>query len=441
MPISLPSILRSPAKTEANEFLRMVQGSRARKDESQRRISYYNDEQAAHAAELIARRFGNAEHFRIFQLNIVRRIVRALATTYKSPPRRVFDGWNQQEGEDLYRSLNADAVLKQASRLTKLLKTNALRVAWNDGPRLYLHTPAILDAIAPDPERPERVIVTTPHENPERVTYADWTADTFTMRDARGNIIPTAGNPDRVNPYGILPFVPLFDSLPDGQFFLPGGADLFDAQDAITVAAANLWRSIETQAHGQAVATGVAPNTPLETGPHRAILLPEGGSFSYAAPNSPIAEILKAVEFVMRQVAATNSVDSHVFDLSKSAVSGSAQAAQRIDLRESRADDVALARIAESRLFQTLKRVVNTHKPGTIPEAASIRIDFADLDREESTEAETLANAKSKSELGVYSPVDVLMELNPDGYANRDEAFQELMRRKDETSDLQNLTI
>lgn len=441
MSLSLPSLLRSPAKSEANEFLRLVQGTRARKDESLRRLSYYNDGQAAYAADLIARRFGNAEHFRIFQLNIVRRIVRALATTYKSPPRRVFDGWDQQAGEALYRDLHADAILKQASRLTKLLKTNALRVAWNDGPRLYLHTPAILDVLAPDPEHPERIIVTTPHESPDRVTYADWTADTFTKRDARGNVIPNAGNAENVNPYGILPFVPLFDSLPDGEFFLPGGADLFDAQDAITVAAANLWRSIETQAHGQAVATGVAPNTPLETGPHRAVLLPEGGTFNYAAPNSPIAEILKAVEFVMRQVAATNSVDSHVFDLSKSAVSGSAQAAQRIDLRESRADDVALARIAEAKLFEVLKRVVNTHKPSTIPEVASIRVDFADLDREESTEAETLANAKTKAELGIWSPVDALMATNPDGYATRAEAYAELMRRKDETSDLQNLTI
>src|SRR5690606_31382882 len=135
----------------------------------------------------------------------------------------------------------------------------------------------------------------------------------------------------------------------------------------VNVALSNLWRSVELQAHGQAWASGVNATTRLETGPNRAILLPQGGEFGYAAPNSPIRDILDAIEFVMRQTAATNAVGSEIFDLSKSAVSGSSQAQARIDLKEARADDIALWRVTESRLFDVLKAVVNTHKPGTIP--------------------------------------------------------------------------
>jgi hypothetical protein len=424
-------------RTEENAFLKLVQSSADRKDKAEERIRFYHDEQADETFRLIAQRFSDPNSFRIFTINIVKRIIDKSATTYRVAPKRVFIGMDQKAGDDLYRLLNADAVLKRASRYTKLLKTCALRVAWaDDAPVLYLHTPAILDVEASDPERPTRIIVTNNTAKPEDVTFADWTASTFTLRDSRGNVIRDPNNSDGANPYGIVPFVPLFDALPDADFFLPGGDDLIECQRAVNVALSNLWRSVELQAHGQAYAVGVSPTTKLETGPSRAILLPQGGSFGFAAPNSPIDDILSAIEFVMRQAAATNAVGSEVFDLSKVAESGSAKHAERLDLKEARADDIALWRVSEGRLFEVIKTVVNTHKPGTIPADATVRVDFAEQ-QDQLTEAEALANAKSKQDLGIWSPVDVLMASNPDGYSTREDAYRELMRRKDETESLQ----
>lgn len=430
--------MRNPFRyrAEENAFLKLVQGSSKRKAESDKRIQFYHDSQSDETFRLIAHRFSDPATFHVFTVNMVKRIIDKRATTYRVSPKRTFLNWNQTDGEALYRSANIDGILKRASRYTKLLKTCALRVAWVDGqPVVYLITPSILDVEASDPERPSRMIVTHRASRPEDVTYSDWTASAYTTRDHRGNVIGNPDNQDGVNPYGVLPFVPLFDFLPDADFFLPGGEDLIESQQAVNVALANLWRSVETQAHGQAVAVGVNPTTKLETGPNRAILLPQGGSFNYAAPNSPIGDILEAIEFLMRQTAATNAVGSEVFDLSKSAISGSAQAAARIDLREARSDDVAMARVAEARLFEVIKRVVNTHRPGSIPEDATLRVDFAE-ERDDVTEQESLANAKSKQELGIWSPVDALMAFNPDGYSTREEAFQELMRRKDETQEI-----
>jgi hypothetical protein len=431
--------MRNPFKfrTEENAFLKLVQSSADRKAKAEERICFYHDEQADETFRLIAQRFSDPHSFRIFTINIVKRIIDKSATTYRVAPKRVFIGMDQKAGDDLYRQLNADAILKRASRYVKLLKTCALRVAWvDDAPALYLHTPAILDVEASDPERPTRIIVTNNAAKPEDVTYADWMASTFTLRDSRGNVIRDPNNPDGTNPYGIVPFVPLFDALPDADFFLPGGDDLIECQRAVNVALSNLWRSVELQAHGQAYAVGVSPTTKLETGPSRAILLPQGGSFGFAAPNSPIDDILSAIEFVMRQAAATNAVGSEVFDLSKVAESGSAKHAERLDLKEARADDIALWRVSEGRLFEVIKAVVNTHKPGTIPADATLRVDFAEQ-QDQLTEAEALANAKSKQDLGIWSPVDALMASNPDGYSTREDAYRELMRRKDETESLQ----
>ncbi len=89
----------------------------------------------------------------------------------------------------------------------------------------------------------------------------------------------------------------------------------------------------------------------------------------------------------------------------------------------------------EVRLFETIKTVVNTHKPGTIPDDATIGIDFAEQ-QDQLSEAEQLTNAQVKTELGIWSPVDVLLSANPDGFPDREAAFAELQRRRDESTEL-----
>jgi hypothetical protein len=334
--------------------------------------------------------------------------------------------------------MNCDAVLKKASRYTKLCKTSVLQVGWNEAsaaPSLAVLTPNILDVIYTDPENPTRIIVTHDAPRAEDRTYSDWTATGFKRLNHRGVALRNEANPSSLNPYHVLPFVPLFDRLPDDQFFLPGGHDLMEAQDAINVALANLWRSVESQAHGQAWASGVSANEVLQFGPDRAIALPQGGQFGFASPNSPITSILSAIEFVLRQTAATHGVGSDVFDLSKVAESGSAKHAGRLDLKEERLDDIAMWRAQEARLFEVVKAVVNTHAPGTIPDNASLTVDFAEL-QDQLTEAEQLANTRDKIELGLWSPADALLALNPDGFPDRDAAMRELLRRRDESTAL-----
>lgn len=423
----------------SSEVVRIAQASRPRKDECAKRLRYYHDEQADAAFQLIARRWNHPEKFRVFTVNITKKIVNRRATTYRLPPRRTFTGFDQAAGDQLYRSMNVDGVLKKASKLTKLCKTTMLQVGWNEAsgvPTLNVITPNILDVIhSGSPELPERVIITHPADRAEDVSYSDWTAGSFHRLNYRGATRPIDGNPNGINPYRVLPFVPLFDRLPDDQFFLSGGRDLIEGQDAVNVALANLWRSVELQAHGQAWASGIAANEQLQTGPDRAIILPQNGQFGFASPNAPIADILAAIEFVMRQVAATNDVGADVFDLSKRAESGSAKHAERLDLKEARQDDIALWRAYEHRLFETIKRVVNTHAPGTIPEGATISVDFAEF-ADNLTEAEQLENLRTKLDLGLIAPADALMALNPDGYPDRAAANAELQRRRDEAADL-----
>jgi hypothetical protein len=429
---------------KTNPVLTRVQASHARKKRAEKWLNYYADQQAEETLALIARRFKHAETFRIFQINIVKKIVNKRANLYRLAPRRIFEGMDQTAGDALYRAAGADVVLKRASRLAKLLKTCALRVGYENGaPTLNIVTPNILDVVAPTPLNPAEYLVTHTADKHKDVTYSQWTAATFQRLDYRGHPLPTPGNPGSVNPYGVLPFVPVFDTLPDDEFFISGGDDLIQCQEAINVSLANLWRAVELQAHGQPWVTGCAGNKPTELGitgdpdfgPNRMIYLPENGKFGFAAPNAPIKDILEAIQFVLRQTAATNDLSADVFDLDRRSESGAAKHVEQIDLREARQDDIALWRTYEQRLFETLRAVVNTHTPGTIPDTAKVSVDFAEM-QESLSETERLINARTKFELGVWSPVDILRSENPDGYATREDAMRELRRRKDESAEI-----
>lgn len=422
---------------ERKSFLDLVRKSEPRKLRAAEALAFFDDRQDETTLALIRRRFANPESFRVFNVNIVKKIVSRRATAYQTPPVRTFEGWDQSAAAALYQDANIDAVMKRASKLTKLHKTTALQVVWTEshGLQVRVLTPNNLDAEWDDPEHPTRMVVTHAAADPANTVYADWTPTTFRRRNANGHPIVTPGNVGGINPYGVLPFVPLFDRLPDADFFLHGGDDLIGAQKALNVGLTNLWRAVELQSHGQAVAKGLPIGDPIATGPDKVILLPKDGEFSYEAPNTPIPDILEALEFLMRSTAATNDCTADVLDLSKTAESGSAREAQRIDLKEARLDDIALWRGYERRLFEVIKAVVNTHAPGTIPEAATVRADFSEL-QDNLTEAEVLANLKERAELGVSSPVDALMTLNPDGYATREDAYRALLTRKQESQEL-----
>ena len=412
-------------------ILTIVKQSETRKADAELRLKFYQSRQTDDLLNLIKQRWSSPEDFRLFCINIVRKIVDKRAAVYMGTPYRTFEGMKQEDGAALYQAMGANVLLKKANRLTKLCKTTCLQVTWNGTrPSLAVVTPNILDAVYDgDPENPSRLIVTHPGANAQDTTYSDWTAKTWRKLNYVGHTLSAPGNADGVNPYGILPFVPLFDFVPDDQFFLPGGDDLVAAQRAINVGLANLWRAIELQSHGQAWATGLPAGDVVRAGPDRTIALPTDGEFGFAAPETPIVEVLKAIEFVIKQTAVSNDLAANVFELDPKAESGSAKEAENRDLIEARADDIELWRVYEARLFEVIKRVVNTHTPGTIAEGATVRVDFGDP--ESLDEASRLKNYQSRVDMGIWSPVDALMADNPD-IRDRDAAMLLLQERRDE---------
>lgn len=337
-------VLRKLLSGGVRPVIEKVKKSSQRKAKAATRLRYYQDEQSEDTLNLIKKRWSSPEDFRLFQVNIVRKITNKRATVYRKAPTRTAVEFDQEKLDALYQGSNINMVLKRASRMTKLLKAILIQVGWKDGqPTLSIVTPNILDVdFDGDPQNLTRVIITHPGEKENETEYSVWTPDQYTRLDYRGAEIPLPSNTDNVNPYGVLPFVPCFDRWPDDQFFVPGGDDLIEAQQAINVSLANLWRAVELQAHGQAWASGIPASDAIKTGPDRAISLPTDGKFGFAAPNAPITDILEAIQFVLRQTAAANDLSADVFDLEGKAESAAAKIVEQTDLQEARQDDVDL---------------------------------------------------------------------------------------------------
>ena len=104
-----------------------------RKADTEKRLSYYHDTQTAYILEALSKHFTDVTKFTPTHINIVKKIINNLATTYIQDAQRfVVDG--SEADQDLFDRIAEDAALgikwKMASRYVKLLKAILIRPVW-----------------------------------------------------------------------------------------------------------------------------------------------------------------------------------------------------------------------------------------------------------------------------------------------------------------------
>lgn len=419
-------------------FIELVKSSTPRKAKAETLLLAFEDQQKEELQAQLASRWSRPEQFSLISLPLVRRVTESRVQAYREPPKRTADGFDQALLTEVYEAFGIDAALKRASRLSWLLGVTGFQLGWGEaGGWSAVIPPSLLDVIAADnnPAAPKRVIVTHLASKIEETTYSDWTPTGYTRRDYRGNPVPIPGNKTNTNPYGVIPIAICQGRWADGVF-PPIPDSLLLAQGGANELLMTLWRSALLQSFGQPWATGINAGTALETGPDKAITLPDGGNFGFAQPDAPLGELVASLQFLLSQTAAANSISTDVFRLDGKAESGSAKAMERADLAEARADDLALWRAHEQKIFRIVRAVWNAHNPArTIPDEATIGLNFAEAPSH-LTEAERLSNGRQKVDAGIWSPVDLAMDMDPDAYDDREDAQAELGKRRDETAAL-----
>lgn len=408
--------------------------NRARKAETAKRLDFYHDVQVDYVTDRLNELFSDPEKLTPCFVNIVKKITNQLAQVYAHEAVREIAAGTDQDREifnEISTSAGLSVKMKAASKYVKLLKTALVRPVWRSGRMdLDILTGDILDVTTgTTPEALQAVLITHYPESgkQDEVSFSHWTAAEFSVLDYRGNVVHT-----EANPYRVLPFLPLWDRCPTSDFWLSGGDDLIAMQEAVNEKLTDLIYVCRMQGFGvgwlrRPQGTGgnltVSPGTMVE--------LPDGGALGFESQKAPIADIIRAIEALITWAGLCNGLSATALSTKTVRESGLAKVQGQRELEELRRDDIILWKQYETKLFDLFRIIWNTHNPSRkISSPARLKVDFYD--------PKPIISAKDQSEtwerlitLGALSPVDVVMERNPD-LKTREEAKEYLTKIKEE---------
>jgi hypothetical protein len=411
--------------------------SLTRKTETAKRLDLYHDAQLDHLETRLNELFSDPSAMVKVCLNVVKKVVNNLAQVYREAPVRIIEG---TEGDkELYAGIievmALDVKLKLASRYAKLLKTILLRPVWrNERLDLDILTGNILDVETGEtPEILSKVLVTDfgTSDKIEEVEYSYWTPETWQRLDYRGQVKEEAANP-----YGVLPFLAVFDyPPPSSSFWLPGGDDLVSLQEAVNLKLTDLLYLLSTQSFGVGYIKGGQGGGSLKVDPGALVELPENGEIGFANQQARIEEVVGAIDKLIKWGCVSHGLSAASMSTDPQEASGLSKIVDTRELAEMRAEDVALWRSYEKRLFQLVRLVWNAHNPTKkLSESATLNVDFADPRPEVDPKSQAEAWEKLLG-FGVISPVDIAMQQNPD-LKTREEALAYLIQVQEESREL-----
>ena len=163
--------------------------------------------------------------------------------------------------------------------------------------------------------------------------------------------------------------------------------------------------------------------------------LQENGEIGFANQEARIEEVVGAIDKLIKWACVSYGLSAASMSTDPQEASGLSKLVDTRELAEMRAEDVALWRSYEKRLFSLIRVVWNAHNPTKkLSEAATLKIDFADPRPEVDPKSQAEAWEKLLG-FGVISPVDIAMQQNPD-LKTREEALAYLIQVQEESREL-----
>ena len=148
---------------------------------------------------------------------------------------------------------------------------------------------------------------------------------------------------------------------------------------------------------------------------------------------------MAVVDYLMKQAAVTNGLPAATMNTEVTEESGVSRIVGNRELEEMRADDVALFTEYERQLFDVFRTVWNIHNPDRqMSVDAVFQINFADP-KPSMTATEQISNWERLMGLGLASPVDIILERDPD--LTREEAKARLLMIRDEMAEFSTVRL
>lgn len=428
-----------------------------RKNLSRKARDYYNGDQKHHLREILRATLTDETYSKIRSSidfhNIVKPIIDQTSIVYKNGADRELLNTNQTQ-QKLYDSIldnaDADQVLQEVNKLTTLLGTVLIKIAWRDGIKYDIITPEILDVIPrlDDPTMPEAIIYaqeffrddaerfagdlteTTPGTSDFTVPGAPhtifffWSKTQFFAFDKDLNIIPDLTNDQNANPYGVLPFVVFRSRFPIDQFFVSPSIDLVEAQDTINFYLTQLNHLIKYQSFSILFLKGmdqgkiiVDPaqtiSAPLATGSDRG-----EPDMKFVSPDAKIEDLWRLITERIAWIGKSHGLSLSDFKMSGDSKSGFSIHLENREIQERRKEQLKMYRKWETKkLFPLTKLIYNLHAQAEglplLDAKSELKIDFGEIEvpLDPITELAHLNNLASQN---LISKLDLMRKLNPD---------------------------
>lgn len=468
-----------------NERLQVIESlssdeNKRRKRESLIAFEVYNDRIYGYVYNYLLQQMGKktVDSMPIVStVNLCKRIIDKQASIYKKPVKREFQDVSEETAailNDVYEPF--DAKMQRVNTFFKLQNQALIYVRISGGhilPRVVM--PHQYDAIPSDddPEIAQAYILSAfdkseilpsdkvNEKHGDRDDYQSilqkyivWTPEYHFVMDGRGNIID-APFEDLRNPYGdMMPFVDVATEK-DYEYYIRQGDTSVDFTVQYNAALSDTQNIIRLQGYAQAVYKGPVNLLPevIHMGPNVVIRLPTDPNnpdadtdFDFKNPSPDIMGTLKAQEMLLANYISSRGIDTKIItgqlgDGVKYS-SGYERMLAMLDQFEATQEDFNLFQQAEQKLFKVVKRILSTYSRTDVLEKeywvtpeienAELHVKFYSPEMVQS-EAEKIANAQAKIELGIDDEVGALMSLEG---MSEDQAIQKLdkLRQRERAS-------
>ncbi len=363
-------------------------------------------------------------------INITKRVIDRISLVYMKPPIREYS--NENTPDFFYQK---DFKMQRAEKLCNLLEVILIKPTWRqdrleydivrDWEWMWLENddPLNPSAITYPLSVRSSVLDTTPE------LWAYWDADNhFIYEKGTGKKLVAEDNPEMINPYSMLPFVSCYSQgRPEASLFdTDASLDLIATNESANVAEFNKNANIMFQSFGFGYITGSnIEKEKLDIGQDKWSFLGHDGVLNMVAPPNSVPALTDSIKESYKMLAQNYHL-SVSFVEGSTAESGVALRLRNQELMDSRRSDVERWKKIEHDIFEVEERIIAVEQG---KDAGFL----LGVDYDESTEilSEEEQRTKWDWELanGLIDKADILMQIDPDRYPERQDALDYLAER------------
>ena len=363
-------------------------------------------------------------------VNITKRIIDRISMVYMTNPIREYS--NEQTPDFFHQK---DFKMQRAEKLCNLLELILIKPTWRNERVEYdiIRDWEWMWLEEDDPLNPSAITYPLSVRSSVMDTTAElwayWDADNhFLYEKGTGKKLASEDNPEMDNPYGMLPFVECYaNGRPEASLFDTDAAlDLIATNEAVNVAEFNKNANIMFQSFGFGYISGSnIEKEKLEIGQDKWSFLGHDGTLNMVSPPNSVPALTDSIKESYKMLAQNYHL-SVSFVEGTTAESGVALRLRSQELTDSRKSDVERWRQVEKKVFEVEERILAVEQGRDA--GFLLGIDYG-----ESVDVLSAQEQRDKWDWelanGLIDKADILMQIDPDKYPERQDALDHLAER------------